>query len=355
MPANWIRGGAVALAALFIAAAPFALRSYHNPDVFNARVNQVGIFQKKVDGVHNWYEFEREKGRTPAEILGTQLRYSLETVFLTKDQWNFYGADVPLIGTGVLPVLAIGLAWCVWRIREPRYFLLIVMLFAPIVTGGVFTIPDRLIPASSSRLLAIIPAVSALVGVGAERVGVLASRRGAQQLMVALAVVVALSVASLDYYFRLYDSVGYSDVTTREIQQFDEDVRRRVPEGTEVHFVQNERWNLGHPRLDFALRKYRVLEVAKDGDLVRIHNPENVEPPPGPVAMLMVGSASQELPEVMAACPGGRPTRLPIQPVPEFGRAIYIVDLPTSLDRADATTVHPCLKPAPTPAAGSLR
>jgi hypothetical protein len=342
MPVNWLRGGVIALAALFIAAAPFAWRSYHNPDVFNARINQVGIFQKKVDGEHTWYEFERNKGRSPPEILGTQLRYSLETVFLTKDQWNFYGADVPLIGTGVLPVLAIGLAWAIWRIREPRYFLLILMLFAPIVTGGVFTIPDAGIPASSSRLLAIIPAVAALVGLGAERVGVLASSRPAMRLGVSLALVAALAYPSLYYYFQVYDSKGFSDSVTREIDTFVADVHERVPPGTEVHFIQNDRWNLGHPALDFGLREYPVFEVTKEGDLLRYQNPRDVDAVYGQVVLVFVGSVNTEFERVRAACPGGRPTRLPIATPNEFTRSFYIVEMP-SLEGADSTTRHPCL------------
>jgi hypothetical protein len=168
-----------------------------------------------------------------------------------------------------------------------------------------------------------------------------ASRRPAQQFAVALALVAALAVASLNFYFRLYDSNGYSDATTREIQLLAEDVHKRVPEGAELHFIQNERWNLGHPRLDFGLRDHPVLEVTKDGDLLRYQNPENVAPSAGPIAMLFVGSANQDLTRVMAACPGGRATRLPIGG-PEFARAIYIVELP-SLDLTGANAKHPCL------------
>jgi hypothetical protein len=284
---------------------------------------------------------ERDKGRSHVRIIGKQLRHSVDTVFFTKDQWNFYGADAPLIGTGVLVPLAIGLAWALWRVREPRYFLLIVMLVAPIVTGGVLTVPDSGIPASSSRVLSIIPAVSALVGIGAERVSLLSSRRPAPQLVAALVVVLAVSIPSLNFYFRIYDSEGYSDVTTRQIDEFGRNVRSTVPAGTELHFLETDLWNMGHPALAFAVRDYPVIVIDAAGKPVRSYNPRHLQPVYGRVAVLFVGRRMLDVPLVMRNCPGGELKRFARLDVPTWPRAIYVVDATL----ITGPGIHPCLKP----------
>jgi 4-amino-4-deoxy-L-arabinose transferase-like glycosyltransferase len=340
MPVNWIEGGVVALAAALVAAAPLGWYSYHHQDEFNTRLNEVGIHRAKL-GDQTWYEATRAQGRSGVQIYKDQFNGSFETVLLTREKGNFYGANIPLIGTATIVPLLAGLAWALWRVREPRYFLALVLFVAPIIAGGVLTVGP---PASSARLLGVIPAVALLVGLGAERIGVLASRRPALAQFVAIAVVVPLAIASLNFYFRLYDSKGYSDATTLQIEQLGEDVRSNVPKGAPVYFLLTDAWNLGHPALNFALRDYPVTMLDAVGAPVLTVNPrrhpidtERV------VAFLFTKNRIQDVDRVVANCPGGTLTRpsLPNQTV--FPRAIYVLNA-----EPVGYVAHPCLAGAAT-------
>jgi hypothetical protein len=302
LPANWIAGGAIALLAALIAAAPMGWHAYHHPDDFNTRLNQVGIHQAKIGpNGESWFEVERAKGRSSAEIYAKQLKDSFGTVLLTQDHSHFYGARMPLIGTGVLIPLMLALAWAVWKVLEPRYLLALVLFVAPVITGGMLTVPGQGATAagdltgvefagSAARLLGIIPAVALLVGVAADRVGAgvsliasrfgwRESRRNALALSVALALVAPLAVASLNFYFRLYDSKGYSGIITVQIEAFGEDVREWVPAGTPVYFLQTDAWNIGHPALNFALRDYPIAVADEHGMIVHTENYRGDLPP----------------------------------------------------------------------------
>ncbi len=343
MPANWIEGGVVALAAALVAAAPIGWYAIHHQDEFNTRLNQVGI-HRSAPGQPTWYELERAQGRSGVQIYKDQFRGSFETVLTTKDKGNFYGAAVPLIGTATIVPLLVGLAWALWRVLEPRYLLALVLFVAPIIAGGVLTIGPA---ASSARLLGVIPAVALLVGLGAERIGVLASRRPALAQVVAIAVVVPLAIASLNFYFRLYDSKGYSDPTTVQIGQFGKDVRSNVPKGASVYFLLTDYWNIGHPALNFALRDYPVTVLDDTGAPLRTENPQRLPLDTQTVAFLFTANRMGDVDRVAANCPGGTLTRLPLPNQAGFPRAIYVLDA----ELAPATGAHPCLRSAATAAA----
>lgn len=339
MPANWIEGGVVALATALVAAAPLGWYSYHHQDEFNARLNQVGI-HRSLPGQPTWYEATRAQGRSGIQIYEDQFKGSFETVLFTKEKSNFYGADMPLIGTATIVPLLIGLAWALWRVLEPRYFLVLVLFVTPIVAGGVLTVGP---PASSARLLGVIPAVALLVGLGAERVGVLASRRAALAQFAAIAVVVPLTIASLNFYFRLYDSKGYSDPATAEIDQLARDVQLNVPKGASVYFLLADYWNVGHPALDFALRDRRVIVLNDVGVPLLMKNPHRFSVDMQAVAFLFTANRMKDTGRIVANCPGGTLTRLPQPDQLGFPRAVYVL----KADPPSSSIAHPCLMGVP--------
>jgi 4-amino-4-deoxy-L-arabinose transferase-like glycosyltransferase len=344
MPVNWLEGGAIAIVAAVIAALPLGLHAYNNPDGFSARVNAVYIHGSPADGL-SWYENERQTGRSAFDIYWTQAKDSFGAVMFTRDQKNFYGADIPLIGTMAIVPLAIGLFWATWRIREPRYFLLLVMFTAPIVAGGILTNP----PISSARLLGTIPAIAALVGIGAERVGWLtAGRRPPLYTLVTVAVIVPIAIASLNFYFRIYDSQGYSDHVTVQIDMFNERVQEEVPEGTRVNWIITDVWNTGHPALMFGVRNYPVTTYDENGISVSHANPRRLPLDSPQVAYLLVGERSEDLEGVMEQCPGGSVAGTDDDSIPGLSYAIYTVDadtIPEAQETLDGRTVDPCVAP----------
>ncbi len=369
MPLNWLQGGAVALAAALIAAAPLGWYSFQHQDEFSTRLNAVGI-HRAPPGQPTWYESERARGRSGVEIYAGQFKDGFDTVLRTKDPSPFYGASTPLIGPGVLIPLLIGIAWSVWRVREPRYLLALVLFTAPIVVGGVLTVPlatlraadgEFVSGASAARLLGVIPATALLVGIGADRFGRMAAagasslralepRTDLIALLSSVILVGLLAFASLVYYFRIYDSEGYSDERTLQTERLGEDVRRWVPAGTPIYLLRTDTFatdtlNVFHPALTWGLREHPIAFVNREGIVFDtenyLGNPLNV----GRVAFLFVGNRLRDdLDDVMAACPGGTLQSAELAD-PGLARATYVVDA----EYVGQPERHPCVPAAPPP------
>jgi 4-amino-4-deoxy-L-arabinose transferase-like glycosyltransferase len=185
--------------AFLVAAGPMLSYALSHPDEWNARVNQVGIFQS------GWLEREPEiTGKSTAQILAEQFLRSAGAFHAFADRTVWYGADRPLLGylPGLFAVL--GMAWAVGHWRERRYFLVLLWFWSVIISGGMLTES----PPSSQRLVIAIPAVVLLVALGMEQAVRLAwrllvlDRRWADLLLGLL--VLVLMAGSVRFYFVEY-------------------------------------------------------------------------------------------------------------------------------------------------------
>jgi 4-amino-4-deoxy-L-arabinose transferase-like glycosyltransferase len=150
----------VLIAACVTVAGPMLSYAQSHPDEWNARLNQVGIFQS------GWLEREPElTGKSTAQILAEQFIRAAGAFHYYPDRTAWYAAERPLLGFLAGAFAILGMAWAVAQWRDRRYFLVLLWFWSAIITGGMLTES----PPSSQRLVIAIPAVALLVAFGLEQ------------------------------------------------------------------------------------------------------------------------------------------------------------------------------------------
>jgi hypothetical protein len=180
-----------------VAGGPMLSFAVAHPGEWNARLNQVGIIQS------GWLAREPGlTGKSSVYILAEQFVRAAGAFHVHPDRTVWYGADRPLLDpvSGVFAIL--GMAWAVAHWRERRQFLVLLLFWSVIISGGMLTES----PPSSQRLAMAIPAVALLVATGLERTATLArrmagaARRRWQDVVLGLAVL-ALGASNVWFYF----------------------------------------------------------------------------------------------------------------------------------------------------------
>jgi len=289
------------LLTFLIVAGPMLGFALAHPDDWNARVNQVGIFQS------GWLAREPGlTGKTTVQILAEQFLRAAGGFHVFLDRTTWYGADRPLLGFAAGVLALFGMVWAGARVRERRHFLILLWFWSVIISGGMLT---EGVP-SSQRLVMAIPAVVLLVGIGLQQVvslllRLLAWRQGeASKRWLPGALMALLAVGNLSYYFirytpaRLYGSQNGETATM--IGQY----LRSLGGGYHVYFS-------GAPRIYWNFGTMSFLAPAVTGEDI-------VEPLTAPPALSTEGGRSvwvllperaQELDWVLQAAPGGNVRR----------------------------------------------
>lgn len=200
-----LRGAGAPLALMgltfLIVAGPILLFALQHPNEYNARLNQVGVFQS------GWLARETTiRGQSAPLILWDQFRRALFAFGLFPDRSSTYGPGTPLAGPPMAIFLYLGLALATWRWRQPRFALVALWFWAVLLSGGVLTVN----PPSSNRLVALTPAVALLAAIGLHttvRLLVLALRPAAPHrwrwLLLGVLTLVIVG-RDLNFYFRDY-------------------------------------------------------------------------------------------------------------------------------------------------------
>jgi 4-amino-4-deoxy-L-arabinose transferase-like glycosyltransferase len=207
---DWLRGQWVNLLLMvttFVIVIPSILvYAIQHPDIYNSRLNQVGIIQ------NGWLEREQEFHDTSAPvILAEQLKFTLFGFMFYRDRTVSYGGS-PLANPAMslLLFLGLGLGLLFWW-KKPPFALLMLWFWGGLLGGGVLTIG----PPTSNRLVMLTPVVALLAAVAlVEVVRLLFATFGAQHRQFVLAVVacvLALPIAVYDvrFYFNEYIPENY--------------------------------------------------------------------------------------------------------------------------------------------------
>lgn len=203
-------GVAVLVAAAALSAAPMIQYALRFPDDYNARLNEVGIFQS------GWLEREQPiRGQGALPILLDQFQRAALAYNAFPDRTVWYGSPVPLFDLAHGALFIIGLGFAGLRLLDRRLFPMVAWWGGAIIMGGMLTES----PPSSQRLVATaIPAIffvalglALVLGGLARALGDLGRRLLAPALALATVALMALSVR---YYFveytpkRLYGSAN---------------------------------------------------------------------------------------------------------------------------------------------------
>ena len=146
---NWVGLGVLVLA-LLVAGGPIFLYAYQRPDDYNARVNQIGIFQ------NGWLVNEAKVlGKPQSAVLVDQFWRSALAFNAYPDRTAWYGLSGPLLDftSGVLFLLGLG-GTTLLSLRDRRLAPCVAWWWGAILTGGMLTDTT---PSSQRFITAAVP------------------------------------------------------------------------------------------------------------------------------------------------------------------------------------------------------
>jgi len=140
----------IALGSFLIVGAPILQFAFSFPDDFNARINQIGIFQS------GWLENELViRGESMPAILWDQFVRAALAFNYYPDRTVWYGLRTPLLDPVFGALFLVGLGYATIRALTPRaerkYFPMIAWWWSGIILGGMLTES----PPSSQRLITL--------------------------------------------------------------------------------------------------------------------------------------------------------------------------------------------------------
>lgn len=200
----WLKhgGGIVAMIGAFlITAAPMIQYAARFPDDFNARVNQVGIFQS------GWLEREiLIRGQPMVTILLDQFWRAAMAFNLYADRTVWYGLPEPLLNSVFGAIFLAGVLYASLRLLNrqegPRVVPMVVWWWGGMILGGMLTES----PPSSQRLITLTVPVSFFIAYAVQELLRLVNQTLGRQpaVVVMTLVVVSFAIVSLNTYFRDY-------------------------------------------------------------------------------------------------------------------------------------------------------
>ncbi len=313
------RGMAVMLGAAIITAAPMIQYAIRFPNDFNARVNQIGIFQS------GWLTLAQQvRGQGVAPILIDQIQRATLAFNAYPDRTSWYGSPLPLLDSAAGVLFLLGLGYATLRPGDRRLFPMVVWWWGATILGGAFTES----PPSSQRLITLAPPAVFFVALALLKIGQIVRRVWSTWPPKAIsaglaAAVLALSLASVNWYFvdftplRLYG--GFNAVVASELAGY---WRNSLGPDWRIYLF-------GAPRLftDFGSIAY----IAPDLDGVDVVEPLAAPPDPGlaqpdkDAAFVFLPERRAELEWVRQTYPGGQLEDIPSEQNPLF--SVYRVPL----------------------------
>lgn len=191
----------IALGAFLIVGAPMLQYASLFPDEFNARVNQIGIFQS------GWLEQEVEiRGARAESILWDQFVRAALAFNFYPDRTVWYGLRAPLLDPIFGALFLLGLGYATIRSLTPRaerrFFPMVAWWWGAVILGGMLTES----PPSSQRLISLSVPVCFFIALALWRILRLARQAiaGVPVNALSLAALLLFAFISLKTYFADY-------------------------------------------------------------------------------------------------------------------------------------------------------
>ncbi len=144
---------AAAAAMALLVALPQIVYYQAHPGVFMERVNLLGIFHS------NWLAQQVGAGNVAVNVLLMQLRRASLAFTASLDASTSYNPGIPLLRTLPAIFFTVGVALAIWRVRRPRYALLLLWLLVTLIFGEALLVDAP----GSHRVLIAAPFVALLV------------------------------------------------------------------------------------------------------------------------------------------------------------------------------------------------
>jgi uncharacterized membrane protein len=197
--------------ALIVIAAPMGWWAYTHWNEFNARANQIGVFQS------GWLVREAQTtGKGQIAIFLDLIRQAFLTINYYPAQAG-YRSPYPILDFVSGAVFMLGLAYSLYHIADRRHLLLQGLFWSGVIVGGALVV----LPAPSGyRILIVFPAVCLFVGLAWDQLVEIASRAMSNPRVMQVAATVAFVAAIVTLNFKAYfidyaPKCLYEDLNTR--------------------------------------------------------------------------------------------------------------------------------------------
>lgn len=307
-------GVAAMLGAALLSAAPMIQFALRFPAEYNARLNEVGIFQS------GWLAREQPiRGQGALPILLDQFWRAALAYNAYPDRTVWYGAPWPLFDLAHGALFILGLGFAATRLGDRRLFPLVAWWGGAVIMGGMLTES----PPSSQRLITTaIPAICFVAlgllllaqGLG-QALGPTRQRLRAPMLGLATATLIMLSLHS---YFVSYTPLRvYGNANAVLATELAHYANQRLPRESRLIFF-------GWPRMsaDFGTIPYLAPQLERVDLLepLSVPPPRSLAPPDRDAVFVFVPERAAELELVRASFPGGT---LETVPSPQDGAPLF--------------------------------
>jgi hypothetical protein len=179
---------------------------------FSARMSSVGIFE------NNAFQNEMKIYEKSAfEVITGQVMKSSLVFIATSAPSNFYNSPKPYLPTVAAIFFMLGLAYTLWRIKDPRFLGLFVWFWAAVTLGSALTVG----PPSNQRMLTSTSALAIITAIGISKtVEVLPQTGKFIRWLVPLsllAFVLYTGFLNINFYFYEYQVNHYFEDPTNEL------------------------------------------------------------------------------------------------------------------------------------------
>jgi hypothetical protein len=289
----------------FMAVSPLLLHYADYPQDLGARFNQVN-FLRWLDN-----ELARPEHDSTFDLVVRQIWRSISAFNYTLDPTFWYRAQIPLLDVLSGALLLLGLVVAFGQRRRPAVQLILLWVAFAITLGWILTEN----PPSSMRMVVIAPAIALLVGIGLDRLLILAHWAFGMHRVdwnrVGLAVLVAIAVLNVYYYFIVYTptriygnpSAETATVIARYLADRVQATTRLGDDGTAEPFV----YFYGPPFLyyDFGAIPFIARGVPGVNAPPEHEDPDFRTPVSGPTFFIVLRERLDELDEIQEQHPNG--------------------------------------------------
>jgi len=260
----------IGLAAFLISAGPMIQLALRFPDIFNGRVNQVGILQ------NGWLENEVIiTGKTKLQLLGDQLRRATLAFNFYPDRTVWYGLKTPLLNPFFGALMFLGVGFASLRLllpkSDPNLAYMVAWFWGPVLSGGMLTVD----PPSSMRLITLaIPACFFIALVIQKMVQIAqGSLSKIRPIMLFALVFIAFAISSLNMYFRTFSPLQISGGPRAEFATITAPILAEYVEEFQVIFLGQPFMTWNFDTFPYLLPGTQAIEMPPNLDLTLAEEP----------------------------------------------------------------------------------
>jgi hypothetical protein len=185
---------------------------YSHSDYFLYRFKKESILQDSGIPAES-----KSSGASAVEILASQFAKSSLVFIATGAPVNFFNSPEPYLPAAEAIVFMLGMAYILWRIKDPRYTVIFVWFWTAVILGSALTGG----PPTSQRMLMSMPALVVIIAIGAAKI-LWAFKRFYQPTarfvpIVLLGFMLCVGYTNINYYFYEYRVGHYYEDPTNEL------------------------------------------------------------------------------------------------------------------------------------------